>query len=306
MPINVPDGLPSIEILKSENIFVMSERVAAHQDFRPLKIVILNIMPTKEVTETQLARVLSNTPIQVDITFMRTSSYISKTTSEQHLSAFYKSFAEIEGEKFDGMIITGAPVENMEFEEVGYWGELCGIMDWAKRSVYSCMYICWGAQAGLYYNYGIPKYRLPRKLSGVYSHTVLKPGHELVRGFDEVFLVPHSRYTEVRLADLERVPDLEVLTFSEEAGAHIAASRDGRGFYVTGHSEYDAETLGDEYRRDLGKGIGPELPVNYFPEDDPGKRPLNRWRAHANLLFSNWLNYFVYQETPYNIDEIKQ
>ncbi|MCL1857866.1 MAG: homoserine O-succinyltransferase [Oscillospiraceae bacterium] len=304
MPILIPDRLPAGEILTKENIFVMFDLIAEHQDIRPLKIAILNIMPTKIVTETQLIRLLSNIAVQVEVVLLQTSTYKSKNTSAEHLGSFYKSFNQIKEEKFDGLIITGAPVETMPFEEVDYWDELCEIMEWSKINVYSTLHICWGAQAGLYFHYGINKHPLEKKLSGVFAHEVNKPGHELVRGFDEIFYAPHSRYTEIRKKDIDLMPDLEILTSSPEAGVHIVASKKMRQFYITGHSEYDYDTLALEYFRDREKGLKPDVPVNYFPNDNPGLIPKNIWRGHAHLLFSNWLNYFVYQDTPYDINLI--
>jgi len=304
MPIKIPDRLPAGEILTKENIFVMFQLKAERQDIRPLKIAILNIMPTKEVTETQLIRVLSNTALQVEIVLLQTSTHKSKNTSPEHLSAFYKSFDQIKHEKFDGLIITGAPVETMPFEEVNYWEELCEIMKWSKVNVYSTLHICWGAQAGLYFHYGIKKYPLEKKLFGVFAHEVNEPAHELVRGFDEIFYAPHSRYTEIRKEDIDLMPDLEILASSREAGVHIVASKKLRQFYITGHGEYDYDTLAGEYFRDINKGLATDVPVNYFPGDDPKLAPKNIWRGHAHLLFSNWLNYFVYQDTPYDINKI--
>ena len=304
MPIKIPDRLPAGSVLTKENIVVMFDFLAEHQDIRPLKIAILNIMPTKEVTETQLIRVLSNTALQVEVVLLQTSSYKSKNTPPEHLGSFYKSFDQIKDEKLDGLIITGAPVETMPFEKVDYWNELCEIMEWSKVNVCSTLHICWGAQAGLYYHYGIDKYPLEKKLSGVFSHEVNKTDHELVRGFDEIFYAPHSRYTEIRQKDIELMPDLEILTSSPIAGVHIVASKKMRQFYITGHSEYDYDTLALEYFRDKEKGLETEVPVNYFPNDDPRLTPKNIWRGHAHLLFSNWLNYFVYQATPFDINMI--
>jgi len=304
MPIKIPDRLPAGAILTKENIFVMYELIAVHQDIRPLRIAILNIMPTKEVTETQLIRVLSNTALQVEVVLLQTSTYRSTTTSPEHLSAFYKSFADVKNEKFDGLIITGAPVETMPFEKVNYWEELCEIMEWSKTNVYSTLHICWGAQAGLYFHYGINKYPLEKKLFGVFAHEVNRPDHELVRGFDEIFYAPHSRHTEIRKKDIDLMPDLEILASSREAGVHIVASKKMRQFYITGHSEYDYDTLSNEYFRDKAKGHEIDVPVNYFPNDNPSLAPKNIWRGHAHLLFSNWLNYFVYQDTPYDMNLI--
>lgn len=303
MPIKIPDNLPAKEILNNENIFVMDETRAFHQDIRPLKIVILNLMPTKETTETQILRLLGNTPLQVDIILLHPKTHRSKNTSPEHLAMFYKTFDEIEHERFDGMIITGAPVELLEFEEVDYWNELARIMSWTKENVTSTMHICWAAQAGLYHHYGIPKYRLEAKMFGVFPHHVTKQNVKLLRGFDEVFYVPHSRYTDVRREDIEKVDHLEILSISEEAGVFIVASKDGRQIFVTGHPEYDPLTLKAEYDRDIKKGLQIDLPKNYFPDDDPTKTPQARWRAHANLLYSNWLNYYVYQETPYDLNQ---
>jgi homoserine O-succinyltransferase len=302
MPIKIPDGLPAADILSKENIFVMTNFKAEKQDIRPLKIAVLNIMPTKIITETQLIRLLSNTALQVEIVLLQTASYQSKNTSAEHLREFYKSFTQVKNEKFDGLIITGAPVENMPFENVDYWDELCEIMEWSKTHVYSTLHICWGAQAALYYHYGINKYPLEKKMFGVFAHEVKNTEHELVRGFDEIFNAPHSRHTEVRLEDVKKIPGLEILTYSEQAGVHIVASKNNRHFYVTGHSEYDCDTLALEYFRDKNKGLEIEIPVNYFPDDDDTKTPRNIWRGHAHLLFSNWLNYFVYQETPFDIN----
>jgi len=299
MPIKVPDNLPAKEILAAENIFVMDETRAFHQDIRPLRIAILNLMPTKETTETQLLRLIGNTPLQVEAVLLHPKTHVSKNTPAEHLEMFYKTFDDIEDEKFDGMIITGAPVEQLEFEQVDYWEELKTIMDWTVDNVTSTFHICWGAQAGLYHHYGIPKYPLPEKLFGVFRHRVTKPNTSLLRGFDEVFYVPQSRYTEVRREDIERVPQLEILADSEEAGVYIVASKDGKQIFVTGHSEYDPHTLQWEYERDKAKGLRISVPKNYFPNDDPTQKPVSNWRAHGNLLFSNWLNYYVYQITPY-------
>jgi len=299
MPIKVPDGLPAMEVLAGENIFVMPESRAFTQDIRPLRIVILNLMPVKETTETQLLRLLGNTPLQVEVVLLHMSSHVSKNTPQEHLSAFYHTFADIKHQKFDGMVITGAPIEHLEFEEVTYWKELTEILDWKMENVTSTLHICWGAQAGLYHHFGVPKHPLPQKMFGVFLHTVNKKNVKLFRGFDSYFYVPHSRHTENRREDIEKVPELEILSESEEAGVYIVATRDGRQIFVTGHSEYDATTLQDEYRRDLNKGLNIAMPKNYYPQDDPTRQPLVNWRAHANLLFSNWLNYYVYQETPY-------
>lgn len=301
MPIKVPDHLPAKEILNSENIFVMDESRAYSQDIRPLKIVILNLMPIKETTETQLLRLLGNTPLQVEVSFLYPSTHVSKNTSHEHLQTFYKTFADIKTKKYDGMIITGAPIEMLEFEEVNYWDELTQIMDWSKKSVTSTLHICWGAQAGLYYHYGINKYNRKEKIFGVYSHTIEKQNVKLLRGFDDEFLAPHSRHTDVKKEEIEKVEDLEILSESEEAGVYIIASKNGKQIFVTGHSEYDTCTLRDEYERDRKKGLDIHMPDNYFPNNDDRKLPRLRWRAHSNLLFSNWLNYYVYQETPYDL-----
>lgn len=299
MPIKIPDALPAKEVLQKENIFIMDETRAYHQDIRPLRVAILNLMPTKVTTETQILRLLANTPLQVEFVLLHPKSHTSKNTSADHLRQFYKTFDDVSDKYFDGMIITGAPVEHLPFEQVNYWEELTGIMDWAKERVTSTFYICWAAQAGLFHHFGIPKYPLPEKLFGVFPHYVTKPNVELVRGFDEVFQVPQSRHTEVRKEDILKVPELEILSESEEAGVYLVATKDGRHIFVTGHSEYDPLTLKAEYDRDIGKGLKVAMPKNYYPNDDPAQMPRSTWRAHANLLFSNWLNYYVYQETPY-------
>jgi len=305
MPIKVPDKLPATKQLRAENIFVMTEKKAMHQDIRPLKIAIVNLMPTKITTETQLLRLLGNSPLQVEFDFITMQSHQSKNTPPEHLMAFYKSFDDIKESKYDGMIITGAPVENLDFQEVDYWDELQEIMEWSKTNVTSTLHICWAAQAGLFYHYGIPKYSLEKKCSGVFLHKVNRRTAKLVRGFDNEFYAPHSRYTEIRAEDIKKHKELEILAESEEAGVYIVFTKGGRRIFVTGHSEYDADTLANEYKRDLDKGINPEIPKHYFPGDDPKKNPIVRWRSHANLLFSNWLNYFVYQITPYDIKTIK-
>ena len=307
MPIRVQDSLPAIETLGNENIFVMTENRALTQDIRPLKILILNLMPTKIATETQRLRVLGNSPLQVDISFMHTKSHCSKNTSVSHLETFYGTFDDFKSQKFDGMIITGAPVETLDFEEVDYWNELCEIMEWTKTNVTSTFHICWGAQAALYYHYGIPKYPLEKKLFGVYKHTVVpeKKHKILLRGFDDEFYVPHSRHTEFREEDISKVPELEILAKSDKAGVYIVTAKSERQFFISGHSEYDADTLATEYFRDKNKGLNIDIPENYFKDSDPSKPPMMLWRAHANLLYSNWLNYFVYQTTPYNINDIK-
>ena len=283
----------------------MTETRAITQDIRPLKILVLNLMPLKIDTETQLARMLGNTPLQVEMEFIRTKSYESKNTSKEHLLAFYKTFDDVKDQKFDGMIITGAPVELLEFEEVEYWEEICEIMEWTKHNVTSTFHICWGAQAGLYYHYGVKKYRLPKKLSGIYKHKADYKNSILLRGFDDEFLVPHSRNTTVLREEIENNPKLKILSSSEEAGIYIVSGMNGRQFFITGHSEYDADTLKKEYIRDMNAGINPDIPENYFPDDDATKEPLATWKAHANLLYTNWLNYFVYQTTPYNVNDIK-
>ncbi|MDD2362393.1 MAG: homoserine O-succinyltransferase [Oscillospiraceae bacterium] len=303
MPINIPDNLPAAKILESENIFVMTEHRAMHQDIRPLQIIILNLMPTKIETETQLLRLLGNSPLQVDIDLMQTASHKSKNTSQEHLLEFYQTFDQVKNRKYDGMIITGAPVESMDFSGVDYWDELCEIMTWSLSNVYSTLHICWGAQAGLYFHYGVPKYPLPHKLSGVFRHRALDLNHPLLRGFDEVFYMPHSRYTEVRQNDIEQVPQLQTMALSETAGVAIVSTKDARQVFITGHCEYDRYTLADEYQRDIKRGVNPEIPQNYFPDDNPECVPPMTWRSHANLFISNWLNYFVYQQTPYDFVE---
>ena len=305
MPIKVPNGLPAVKTLKDENIFVMTHKRAAKQDIRPLKILLLNLMPKKIETETQFARLLGNTPLQVEMEMMYTTSHKSKNTSEEHLLAFYKTFDEIKDNKYDGMIITGAPVENMEFEEVEYWDELCKIMEWSKSHVTSTFHICWGAQAGLYYHYGIQKHPLPKKCFGVYPHKVDYKRSILFRGFDETFMVPQSRHTTVYAEEIKKVKGLKILASSKETGVYAVSTSKGKQIFVTGHSEYDKDTLKNEYLRDKEKGLEIDLPKNYFPNDDPSKEPIVSWRAHANLLFSNWLNYFVYQTTPYDIETIE-
>ena len=305
MPLNLPDKLPAIEILKGENIFVIDSSRANQQDIRPLRMVVLNLMPLKITTETDLVRLLSNTPLQLEISFMKIKSHTSKNTPIEHMQTFYNDFDEMRHQKFDGMIITGAPVELMDYEEVSYWNEITEIFDWARTHVTSTFYICWAAQAGLYHHYGIPKYPLEKKKFGVYEHLALDPLHPIFRGFDDVFYVPHSRHTEVRKEYILNLPELKLLSESEGAGVYMVEGREGREFFVTGHSEYSPFTLDVEYRRDKEKGLPIELPQNYYRDNDPTKEPLVRWRGHANLLFSNWLNYFVYQETPYNIEDIK-
>ncbi len=304
MPIKIPDNLPAREILNRENIFIMTEDRASHQDIRPLKIGILNLMPTKITTETQLMRLLGNTPLQIEAVLLQTESYQSKNTSSDHLNEFYKTFGEIKHEKLDGMIITGAPVEQLDFEEVEYWNELKEVMEWTKHNVFSTLHICWAAQAGLFYHYNIPKYPLENKMFGVFRHNVNIKHTKLLRGFDDVFFAPHSRHTEVRREDIEKTEELEILAESDEAGIYIAASKNGRDIFVTGHAEYDPLTLKAEYDRDIAKGLKIAVPKNYYPDDNPDLTPVVRWRSQANLLFSNWLNYYVYQETPYNLSDI--
>ena len=305
MPIRVQNDLPVKEILEKENIFVMDEHRAMHQDIRPIKIGLLNLMPLKEDTELQILRSLSNTPLQVDVSFVTVSSHQSKNTPTSHLNKFYQKFSEIKDQKFDGFIITGAPVEQMPFEEVDYWDEVTEIFDWARTHVTSTLYICWAAQAGLYHFYGVPKYKLGKKMFGVFKHKVNDVQNPIFRGFDDEFYVPHSRHTEVRAEDIRRIRELSIVSESEESGVYMVMARGGRGFFITGHSEYSPYTLDGEYRRDVSKGLDIDLPKNYYRDNNPEKGPVVRWRGHANLLFSNWLNYFVYQQTPYDIREIK-
>ena len=304
MPVKVPDQLPSKDILENENIFVMTALRAMHQDIRPLRLLILNLMPTKEVTETQLLRKLSNTPLQIEVEFLQMASYCPKNVDPEHLESFYTTFDKVRDKHYDGMIITGAPVENMEFEDVDYWTELCQILNWTSKNVFSTFHICWGAQAGLYYHYGIQKYSMEKKLSGLFLHTVLKPQSPFFRGFDDEFYMPHSRYTTVLESDILKVGGLELLSVSREAGVFAVKSRDNRRVFITGHPEYDADTLALEYQRDLEKGLPIDMPKNYFPGNDPKKAPSVCWRAHAQLMYSNWLNYYVYQSTPYDIGMI--
>ncbi len=306
MPVIIPQTLPAKRVLERENIFVMGKKRATHQDIRSLKLAILNLMPTKIVTETQLLRLLSNSALQVEVTLLTPDSHDSKNTPAEHLLAHYTTFERIKHQKYDGLIITGAPVENLQFEQVDYWPELQRIMDWSEKNVTSTFYICWAAQAGLYHRYGIPKYPLDQKMFGVFQHRVLTRKEELLRGFDDLFYAPHSRHTEIRLSDVERIADLQVLSVSDEAGVYIAASRDRRKIYITGHSEYDPDTLKGEYERDRERGLPIQVPRNYFPGDDPDREPLVRWRGHAHLLFSNWLNYYVYQTTPYDLHQIPE
>lgn len=306
MPLRLPDRLPAIELLKQENIFVMDTSRASTQDIRPLRIAILNLMPIKITTETDLIRLLSNTPLQVEVDFMKIKSHTSKNTPIEHMQAFYRDFDEMKKLKYDGLIVTGAPLEQMEYNEVKYWDELTEVFNWAHRNVTSTMFICWAAQAGLYHFYGVPKHATDKKVFGVFEHHVLEPMLPIFRGFDDTFYVPHSRHSEVRREDIEKVEGLNIVSESEDAGVHMVIARGGREIFITGHSEYSPYTLDQEYKRDLGKGLPIDKPKNYYRDDDPEKGPLVRWRAHANLLFSNWLNYYVYQETPYNIDEIKE
>ncbi len=304
MPIQIPNDLPATGILQQENIFVMTENRAVTQDIRPLEIVLVNLMPTKIVTETQLSRLLGNTPLQVRLELVHMKSHVSKNVGQEHLLNFYKSFDEIKHRKFDGMVITGAPVENIPFEDVDYWQELCQIMEWSKTNVHSTFHICWGAQAGLYYHYGIEKRPLPNKMFGVFEHQADYKRSILLRGFDDRFWVPHSRHTTVLREDIERVPGLKILASSDKAGVYAVMSKEGRQIFITGHSEYDSDTLKNEYMRDKNLGLPIAVPENYFPNDDDTADPIVRWRGHANLLFSNWLNYFVYQTTPYDIMNI--
>ncbi|MCH5328225.1 MAG: homoserine O-succinyltransferase [Coprobacter sp.] len=305
MPLNIPANLPAVELLKSENIFVMDDQRASSQDIRPLRIIILNLMPLKITTETDLIRLLSNTPLQIEIDFLKISGHTSKNTPIEHMQLFYKEFETVCDETYDGMIITGAPVEQIEFEEVYYWNEITRIFDWARTHVTSTLYICWAAQAGLYHFYGIPKYPLGKKMFGVFRHTVSDRQNPIFRGFDDEFYVPHSRHTEVRAEDICRVPELSLISRSEESGVYMVMARNGREFFITGHSEYSPLTLDTEYRRDRDKGLDIQLPENYYKDDNPQSEPVVRWRGHAHLLFANWLNYFVYQQTPYDIRDIK-
>ncbi len=304
MPIKIPNDLPATEVLRNENIFVMTETRAVSQDIRPLKILILNLMPTKIDTETQLSRLLGNTPLQVEIDLMNTASHASKNTSQEHLLAFYKTFEDVKHNYYDGMIITGAPVELMEFEEVDYWDELCTIFEWTKKHVHSTFHICWGAQAGLYYHFGINKHKLDKKMFGIFPHKVDHKGSILFRGSDDIFMVPHSRHTTINREDVEAVDALKILASSDEAGVYAVSTDEGKQIFIMGHSEYDANTLNKEYLRDKNAGLPIDIPKNYFPNDDDSQPPLVSWRSHANLLYSNWLNYFVYQTTPYDIENI--
>ncbi len=305
MPIKIPDRLPARQILEDENIFVMTEHRARTQDMRPLHILLLNLMPTKIATETQLSRLLGNTPLQVELTLMQVESHVAKNTSAEHMLAFYRTFSDVKDENFDGMVITGAPVENMPFEEVEYWDELCRIMEWSKSHVHSTFHICWGAQAGLYYHFGIGKRKLDKKLFGVFPHKVIYRNPVLLRGFDDVFYVPHSRYTTVDIEDMRKEPRLKILSVSDKAGVYASMTQNGRQIFITGHSEYDPDTLRNEYLRDRNAGLDTAVPENYFPDDDPERDPIVRWRGHANLLYSNWLNYFVYQTTPYDLTTLE-
>ena len=306
MPIKIPNDLPATKTLTDENIFVMNENRAMSQDIRPLKILLLNLMPTKVATETQLSRLLGNTPLQVELEFLHTSSHISKNTPQEHLFTFYKTFEDVKHRNFDGLIITGAPVEHLPFEEVEYWDELCEIMEWSKTHVHSTFHICWGAQAALYYHFGIPKYPLEEKLFGVFEHKVERRSSILLRGFDDVFLVPHSRHTTVRREDVEAVAALKILAASPVAGLYALSTENGKQVFITGHSEYDADTLKNEYLRDKNAGLPIKPPKNYFPNDDDTAQPIVKWRSHANLLYANWLNYIVYQNTPYEIEKINK
>ena len=306
MPLNLPDKLPAIELLKEENIFVIDTSRATQQDIRPLRIVILNLMPLKITTETDLVRLLSNTPLQVEISFMKIKSHTSKNTPIEHMQTFYTDFEQMRNEKYDGMIITGAPVETMDFEQVDYWNELCEIMDFSETNVYSTLHVCWGAQAGLYYHYGVRKQLLPEKMFGVFEHRVTRPANPLVRGFDEVFYAPHSRHTGICREDVDNCAALRILAESDAAGPFLMSTENGRQIFVTGHPEYDKYTLDAEYKRDVAKGLPIHVPVNYYPDADPAKPPLFRWRAHAHLLYENWLNYYVYQNTPYDLGDIQR
>lgn len=305
MPLNLPKKLPAIELLKQESIFVIDNERASSQDIRPLKIAVVNLMPIKITTETDLIRLLSNTPLQIELDFIKLKSHTSKNTPIEHLQMFYKDFDSIKNTKYDGMIITGAPVEKFEFEDVTYWDEITSIFDWARHNVTSTLYICWAAQAGLYHFYDVPKYELDAKMFGVFKHTVLDKTNPIFRGFDDEFFVPHSRHTEVRREDIEKVPEISIISESDDAGVYMVMARGGREFFITGHSEYAPNTLDDEYKRDVNKGLDIHVPDNYYRNDDPTQGPIVRWRSHANLLFTNWLNYFVYQETPYDINRIQ-
>lgn len=304
MPLNIPDKLPAIKLLEEENIFVMNESRATHQDIRPLKIIILNLMPLKITTETDLLRLLSNSPLQIEIDFMKITGHTPKNTPQDHMRAFYRNFEDLKDQKYDGMIITGAPVEQLDFEEVTYWDEMKEILDWSEHHVTSTLFICWAAQAGLYHFYGVPKYPLDEKMFGVFEHTVTNPKMPIFRGFDDVFFIPHSRHTEIREEDVRKVKELNIVSSSDEAGVCIVKARNGRQLFITGHSEYSRNTLDNEYRRDLAKELPIKKPVNYYWDDNPDNEPQMKWRSAANLLFSNWLNYYVYQETPYHLEDI--
>lgn len=306
MPLKISDNLPAVKILEEENIFVMKETRAVHQDIRPLKILLFNLMPTKITTETQILRLLSNTPLQVELTLIYTKMHLSKNTPKEHLDAFYQTFDDISMHKYDGLIITGAPIEHLDFEEVDYWEEIVKIMDWADQHVTSTLFICWASQAGLYHHYGIPKYMMNEKIFGIYNHKIYNRTNVMTRGFDDEFFAPHSRYTEVRRIDIEKVKSLEILADSDEAGIYLVASKDLKRVFITGHSEYDPLTLNSEYERDINKGLDIKIPKNYFQNDDPTREPMVKWRSHANLLFSNWLNYCVYQVTPYILENDKK
>ncbi|MFV0518097.1 MAG: homoserine O-succinyltransferase [Aminipila sp.] len=304
MPLIIPDKLPAADLLNKENIFIMHDVVAVKQDIRPLKILMINLMPDKATTETQIARVLANSPLQVELTLVRMESHEAKNVQEKYLETFYKTFDEVKHERFDGMILTGAPVETLKFEEVDYWEELCEILEYAKTNVYSSMYICWGAQAGLYYHFGIDKYPLNKKMFGVFEHRVKRKKNPLMRGFDDMFWAPHSRYTYIRKEDIEKTKEIRILAESEKAGPHILSTDNGRHIFVIGHQEYDRETLGLEYYRDVRNGVPVNIPENYFKDNTPGKEVIVRWRGHASMLFANWLNYYVYQETPYDLSQL--
>lgn len=304
MPLNIPDKLPAIELLREENIFVMDQSQAAHQDIRPLKIIILNLMPLKISTETDLLRLLSNSPLQIEIDFLKIKGHTPKNTPSDHMKEFYRTFDELKTQKYDGMIITGAPVEQLPFEEVTYWDEMKQILDWSERNVTSTLFICWAAQAGLFHYYGVPKYPLEKKMFGVFPHKLTHSKLPIFRGFDDLFYVPHSRHTEIREADLNKVKELEVIATSDEAGVTIVKAKNGRQLFITGHSEYSRHTLDGEYKRDTAKNLPIDLPINYYPNDDAKEKPVMRWKSTANLLFSNWLNYYVYQQTPYDLEQI--
>lgn len=304
MPLNIPDKLPAIEVLQSENIFVIDETRATHQDIRPLRLVILNLMPVKITTETDLLRLLSNTPLQIEIDFLKIKDHEHRHTPAEHMKTFYKAFDQIKNKKYDGMIITGAPVEHLSFEEVTYWGEMKKIMDWSVTHSTSTLFICWASQAGLYHFYGIPKHQLEKKISGIFKHRISDNKLPIFRGFDDEYYVPHSRYTEIRAEDIARVPELKIISVSDESGVNMVMAKNGRQLFITGHHEYSRETLDHEYKRDLSRNLPVDIPSHYYPENNPQNEPVMKWRSAANLLFTNWLNYYVYQETPYNPDEI--